>query len=117
MYDLEILACELESTAQWRRQKAMSFTDDRRNLDAADLLDRLAEEVRTLRGSLLHAKLSRVLDRHFDPSAVEEECEYRKSIGFRSEPISGDRYLRRIIEIYEDRSNTPPVSRWVSRWC
>src|SRR5215831_7844006 len=38
----------LESTAEWRRGKAEEFPDDKRNLEAAEQLERLAAEVRAL---------------------------------------------------------------------
>jgi hypothetical protein len=100
-FDIELLALELEGTAQSRRQKAAKFPDDGRHLKAADLLERLAEEVPQLKGSALHAELSRALDRHFDPNAVEDEYEMRNSIGFLLHPASGAEYLREVIGIYE----------------
>jgi hypothetical protein len=49
-------------TAYWRREKAIEFPDDVRNLEAARELDRLAVEIAALEGSKLHA----LLDKFFE---------------------------------------------------
>ena len=37
----EIIGGNIEGTAEWRRRKAEEFPDDRRNLQAAEELDKL----------------------------------------------------------------------------
>jgi hypothetical protein len=38
----------LESQAEWRRQKALEYPEDRRNIDAAELLEKLAKDASKL---------------------------------------------------------------------
>jgi hypothetical protein len=59
-------ADELENTASWRRQKAVEHPGDMRNLEAAELLERLAEEVRALRGSSVDQELDRLTSTQVD---------------------------------------------------
>jgi hypothetical protein len=49
-------------TAYWRRQKAIEFPDDERNLEAARELDRLDVEIAALEGSELHAQLDKFFE-------------------------------------------------------
>jgi hypothetical protein len=49
-------------TAYWRREKAIEFPDDVRNLEAARELDRLAVEIAALEGSKLHAQLDKLFE-------------------------------------------------------
>jgi hypothetical protein len=52
------LESDVEGTAEWRRQKAEESPDDKRNLEAAEALDRLALEIGALEGSELHQQIS-----------------------------------------------------------
>ena len=36
---VDLLEIELSSTAEWRRAKAIQYPDDRRNVEAAEILD------------------------------------------------------------------------------
>ena len=58
----EIIGFQIEGTAEWRRLKAKEFPDDRRNLQAAEELDRLAEEVAQLDGSDVHQRILKLFD-------------------------------------------------------
>jgi len=58
----EIIGFNIEGTAEWRRRKAEEFPDDRRNLEAAEELDRLAEEVEQLDGSNIHQRILKLFD-------------------------------------------------------
>jgi hypothetical protein len=99
--ELELIALELEGTPFWRFQKDIEWPDDQRNADAANLLERLAREVRELTGSHVHVKLSRIAKKLGDASVIEEVNEYRRRIGFSAFPSSGSKYLENLIEIYE----------------
>jgi hypothetical protein len=50
-----VLKEELEDQAEWRRQKAVEYPDDRRNWDAATEYDRLATTVKDVPNDLLQA--------------------------------------------------------------
>jgi hypothetical protein len=47
----EDIGYQAESTAEWRRSKAIQFPEDTRNLRAAEELERLAREIEALKGS------------------------------------------------------------------
>jgi hypothetical protein len=51
----DMLKSDLEDTAEWRRQKAVEYPDDRRNLDSAEEYDRLAKTVKDVPDDLLVA--------------------------------------------------------------
>jgi hypothetical protein len=58
----EIIGGNIEGTAEWRRRKAEEFPDDRRNLQAAEELDKLAAEVEQLDGSDIHQRILKLFD-------------------------------------------------------
>src|SRR6516165_9727144 len=51
----EMLKTELEDQAEWRRQKAVEYPHDRRNLDSAEEYERLAKTVKDIPDNLLVA--------------------------------------------------------------
>src|SRR5215467_14101870 len=51
----KLLKDELEEEAQWRRQKAVEYPHDRRNLDSAEEYERLAKTVKDIPDDLLVA--------------------------------------------------------------
>jgi hypothetical protein len=57
--DLNVrIGYQVQSTAEWRREKALQFPDDTRNLRAAEELERLAAEIEALEGSDVHRQIS-----------------------------------------------------------
>jgi hypothetical protein len=56
---LTFLADDLEHTAEWRRQKAEEYPNDDRNIQAAEIMERLAEEIRSRSGLDNHAAFIR----------------------------------------------------------
>jgi hypothetical protein len=93
MYNLELEAQGLEFSAEWRRGKAHQYPEDTRNVEAAELLDRLAVEVRALTGSEIHRQLSATAEKCDDfCSFVESWSEYKRRIGFLEFP-DGQGYL------------------------
>src|ERR1700751_69793 len=54
--ELECLV-DFAGTAEWRRRKAEEFPHDTRNAEAAEILDKLAEEAKLLKGSAIHKRL------------------------------------------------------------
>jgi hypothetical protein len=59
--DIDALV-DCAGTAYWRRNKAIEFPDDVRNLEAARELDRLGIEIAALEGSRLHAELDEIFE-------------------------------------------------------
>jgi hypothetical protein len=50
-YLMEMIGYQVQNTADWRREKARQFSDDPRNLRAAEELDRLAEQIEQVASS------------------------------------------------------------------
>ncbi|MGX1321799.1 hypothetical protein AB7M17_005252 [Bradyrhizobium sp. USDA 377] len=94
MFDLELEAQDLGYSAEWRRQKAREYPDDRRNLEAAELLEKLAGEVRALQGSEIHRRLDAFAESYEGDlgSFSEVWSEYKRRIGFWEFP-DGQSYL------------------------
>lgn len=96
----ELVAQDLENSADWRRQKAAEFPDDGRNIEAAALLERLANEVRALEGSALHYSLVRLVDDATDSGIndlVSTLSIMTKDVGFRSFPVSGEEFINQLL--------------------
>ncbi len=98
------LSEDLEVQAEWRRQKAEDYPEDRRNIDAADFLSRLAKEVEQLErrnDSLLDRfeQSWRRLDDDDGLNFVEKLNNYHRRIGFWEFPSSGENYLEELIRL------------------
>jgi hypothetical protein len=79
----DMIGYQVESTADWRREKAKEFPDDARNLEAAKELDQLAAQIQALEGSEIHkqiCELSDTLPDHF--IEIETVSSELRSIGF-----------------------------------
>src|SRR5712675_1433058 len=85
---LDHLILHVESTAEWRREKAEEFPDDSRNLEAAERLDQIAKELRELAGSDLERRIEAlevVVEKNgWDAYPVEWVFEALRGIGFRT---------------------------------
>jgi hypothetical protein len=104
VYDLQHEIDDLLATADWRRRKAEEHPDDGRNTDAALLLERLAEELPKLAGSISHKKLDALLsgDESDAYYFVEFANEYRRRIGFSAFPQTAAEYLADLARLRED---------------
>ena len=56
------IVASMESTAEWRREKAEEFPDDSRNLEAAKELEKLATEIKNLERSELYQRVETLDD-------------------------------------------------------
>jgi hypothetical protein len=86
-------------TAYWRREKAIEFPDDVRNLEAARELDRLAVEIAALEGSKLHA----LLDKFFEDEkggliAMPIISEILRQVSFSRRYDRGEELLQAIVD-------------------
>ncbi len=114
----ELLAFNVEETAEWRHRMALEHPDDaERNLAAADLLTRLAQELRALEGSALHQRAAALLSTDIDTTAASSTIisEATRAVGFRSIPGSGEEFLEELIRDFEnelarDRSSSVLLS-------
>lgn len=105
MFDLEQEALGVEHTAEWRRRKAEEYPEDTRNLEAAEQLEKLAAEVRSLQGSDLHHQLDRLASTTTDMFYLYEwQSEYLRLIGFSQACPTGREFLSDMIEKLEPAS-------------
>jgi hypothetical protein len=101
---------DLEVTANWRREKATEYPQDRRNDAAADTLDHLAEAIRVdpqSAGIVSLRKLEDELalrgrtDKNFDLSGlIVQGSDYRRRIGFSEFPTTAAQYLTTLAAMY-----------------
>ena len=93
----------LERAAESRREIARDHADDKRHLEAAIELDRLAVEVRALAGSLLEATFETALlfaegdCEKTNVLAIRKENELVRSIGFGSNCATGVDFIATVI--------------------
>ncbi len=97
---------ELEQAADWRIKKLGADPADRQSAAAAELLQKLASDVRGLIGSPVHTEYVAVLNwlGEFDvmDEFMQRAHEYRAAIGATAFPRSGEDYLRTLIDIAKD---------------
>jgi hypothetical protein len=95
------IVASMESTAEWRREKAEEFPDDSRNLDAAKELEKLATEIKNLEGSELYQRVETLDDAMPDDDnydLVEWLSEELRAVGFRTSYESGAEFLESYFE-------------------
>jgi restriction system protein len=93
----ELIVFDVESTAYWRRQTSERFPEDHRNIEAAEILERLALEVRALAGSAVHERLARLAQEDVDGNFSNILSELLRAIGFRSFPSSGEAFVDELV--------------------
>ena len=102
---MEIVGYQVESSAEWRREKAEQFPrDSDRNLGAAEELEQLAKEIGALEGSDIHTRVRETLDRMDADDGYElDECVSAeiRSIGFNNSH-SGRSFLEWYCEAVEE---------------
>ena len=111
----EALRLDFEQTADWRRSKAADYPEDSRNLEAAELLDKLAASVETVAPDLLDAYGS-LRDDYMDS---EQHSEMFRQIGSARGPKQPRTLLRRAspTEQWERkvRERRVATKRWAAR--
>jgi len=98
--DREDIKTTFESQAEWRREKASEYPDDKRNLQAAELFDKLAATVADISPQVMNAYRDHFLgrNRHDPLRAVEVEQEHLRGVGFHARPQNAEEFLRDLIE-------------------
>jgi hypothetical protein len=104
-------AIELERAADWRIKKLGENPDDRQSADAAKLLQKLADDLRSFAGSAAYREYQAIcgwLD-EFDGMAELQEYaqDYRARIGADKFPADGEEYLRVLIGFAKDTFGAP----------
>ena len=106
MGDDTIEAEELERAADWRLRKVGENPQDAQSVAAADLLQKLADEVRGLRESPASVEYLAILNWLGEFDVIEEFAEraneYRSRIGVEHFPENGEAYLRALIALARD---------------
>lgn len=94
---------ELERAAAWRMRKVDADPSDQASLKAARHLEKLAAEVRGLRGSKAHAEyvaMRNWLGESDDVSELAMRIEYfNQRLGFGTWAEDGEGYLRALLEM------------------
>jgi hypothetical protein len=97
-YLMEMIGYQVQGTAEWRREKARQFPDDARNLEAAEELDELAEQIEQVAGSeQIHEQLAELipsLDWEYIAEDVNEAVSAElRAIGFHSSYTTAAEFL------------------------
>jgi hypothetical protein len=108
--DGPIEAEELERAADWRLRKLGEYPADTQSAAAAKLLQKLADEVRGLRGSPAYTEYLAILNWLGEFDVTEEFAErahaYRSRIGIEYFPESAEAYLRVLIALAKETAGT-----------
>jgi hypothetical protein len=101
-----IEAAELERAADWRIKKFGEDPADEASATAAGLLQKLADDVRGLRGSAVYTEYLAILNWLGEFDVMEDFAErahdYRTRIGIDQFPENGEAYLRALIALAKD---------------
>ena len=87
----ESLRLDFGETARWRREKALEHPEDNSNVEAAELLDRLAKTIKDVDPTLLDAYGSLWDD---DVQDSEQHSEMLRLIGFQSFPHTAEDFVK-----------------------
>jgi hypothetical protein len=89
----EDLRLDFANTAHWRREKAAEHPEDSRNIEAAELLDRLAKTVKDIDPNFLDA-YGALWD---DVMDAEQHSETLRQIGIQSFPQTAEEFVKAYI--------------------
>jgi hypothetical protein len=96
----EDLKTKFEMQAEWRREKAEEYPNDKRNQKAAEIFDRLLPTVHDIAPNVIHSYRDFCNGR--DPNdplpAIEIEQEHLRNVGFHTEPQNAEEFLRELID-------------------
>lgn len=81
--------------AEWRREKAAEFSNDRRNIEAADLFVQLAKSACEVSADLEGAMMS--VFREYEYAAAEKWSEMLREVGFNRWPKDAQKFVRDFI--------------------
>ncbi len=100
----------LERAAAWRLRKVDEVPADEKSAAAARQLERLAEDVRRLRGSPLFQEYLAICNWLGESDGITDFMElandYRSRIGFDRCPEDGEAYLRALIDLAKETFGT-----------
>jgi len=96
MSKIDNLREEFERQAEWRRQKGIEYPNDTRNLEAAEIFDRLASSVEDCPSEVIYAVGEFFADPD-DWECAERWQEVLREVGFYSEPKTAEEFCRAFI--------------------
>jgi hypothetical protein len=91
----KLLRNDFLGTANWRREKAVEYPADRRDREAAEILDRLASTVDQVEPGLLEVYAELFEDCEGDE--VERHGELLDEVGFDWDPKTATEFVQRFI--------------------
>ncbi len=101
---------ELERAAEWRLRKVDADPSDQRSAAAAQQLQKLADELRLLRGSDLYREYMAICNWLGESDGLSEfemvAHDFRAKMGFGTWAESGDAYLRALIDMARETFGT-----------
>ncbi len=102
---------DLEAAAEWRLRKADSNPDDRQSAEAAQRLQKLADELRQLQASPLYRDYGAICNWLAESDDISDFAqlghEYRLRIGVDAFPATGEDYLRALLELAKQTFGMP----------
>jgi hypothetical protein len=94
----ELMISDVEGTAEWRHGLADKYPNDaERNLRAAKILERLAQQLPNLEGGALHYRAAALVDRLDAADVVRIVNDVTHSVGFGNEPDTAEEFINVII--------------------
>jgi len=101
---------ELQRTAEWRLRKADDDPGDQKSVVAARQLEKLAEDIRRLRGSPLFQEYLAICNWFGESDGIADFSllanDYRARIGADRWAEDGEAYLRALIDLAKQASGT-----------
>ncbi len=101
---------QLERAAEWRLRKVDEDPADEKSAAAARQLEKLAEDVRRLRGSSLFQEYLAICNWLGESDGITDFMElandYRSRIGFDRWPENGEAYLRALVDLAKETFGT-----------
>jgi len=103
-------AVALERAAEWRLRKVDADPSDQRSAAAALQLQKLADELRTLRGSPLYAEYQCMCNWLSESDGLSDLLlrgeDFRAMLGFGTWADGGEGYLRALVEMAKETFGT-----------
>jgi hypothetical protein len=101
---------QLQRAAEWRLRKVDEDPGDEKSAAAALQLEKLAQDVRILRGSPLFQEYLAICNWLGESDGITDLMElandYRSRIGFDRHPENGEAYLRALIDLAKETFGT-----------
>jgi hypothetical protein len=102
---------DLEAAAEWRLRKVDANPDDRQSADAAQRLQRLADELRHLQASPLYREYGAICNWLAESDDISDFAQlahdYRLRIGIDTFPKTGEDYLRTLLDMAKQTFGMP----------